>query len=129
MRLGMPLHRGPHRRYNALVIERIGQIEAGWSRFSRSDAQGAAVQVHWRLSLLQRALRRFLLDSGRRHFVLNRRDPLGQGIDFSDLDAMADALWNATAILDQGIPVQAIPVQAMPVQPMPARARSSSFAA
>jgi hypothetical protein len=28
--------------------------------------------------------------------VLNRRDPLGQGTDFADLDAMADALWGAS---------------------------------
>ncbi len=26
--LGLPLHRGPHRIYNAMVAERIGQIEA-----------------------------------------------------------------------------------------------------
>jgi hypothetical protein len=30
LRLGLPLHRGPHRSYNELVLERMGQIEAGW---------------------------------------------------------------------------------------------------
>ena len=28
---GMPLHRGPHRRYNEVVIARVGRIEATWS--------------------------------------------------------------------------------------------------
>ena len=32
LRMGLPLHRGPHREYNALVTERVGQIEAEWSR-------------------------------------------------------------------------------------------------
>lgn len=27
MRTGMPLHRGPHRRYNEVVIARVGRIE------------------------------------------------------------------------------------------------------
>jgi hypothetical protein len=31
----------------------------------------------------------------RRRVVLNRRDPLGTGFDFSELDAMAEALWMA----------------------------------
>jgi hypothetical protein len=31
VRIGLPLHRGPHRDYNALVMERVGQIEAHWS--------------------------------------------------------------------------------------------------
>ena len=52
-----------------------------------------------RLRLLQRALRRRLIDQQRR-MRLNRRDPLGAGFDFSELDAMADALWPATAPKD-----------------------------
>ncbi|WP_254913069.1 AHH domain-containing protein [Novosphingobium sp. B 225] len=28
VRIGLPLHRGPHRTYNELVLERVGQIEA-----------------------------------------------------------------------------------------------------
>jgi hypothetical protein len=45
-----------------------------------------------RLGLLQDALRRQLL-AERRRFLLNRKDPLGTGFDFTELDAMADALW------------------------------------
>lgn len=48
-----------------------------------------------RLALLQRALRRRLLDD-RRRLVLNRRDPLGAGFDFAALDAMAERLWAGT---------------------------------
>lgn len=31
LRMGLPMHRGPHRHYNTMVIERVGQIEMGWS--------------------------------------------------------------------------------------------------
>ena len=46
------------------------------------------------LQLLQNALRRQLL-AQRRRMLLNRKDPLGTGFDFTDLDAMAEALWAA----------------------------------
>ncbi|MCT2400859.1 AHH domain-containing protein [Novosphingobium sp. HK4-1] len=111
-RMGMPLHRGPHRHYSDLVFERVGQIEATWGRARMRDCEGAAVQAHMRLDLLQCALRRFLLDSSKRRLVLNRRDPLRRDIDFSDLDAVADAMWGATEA----------------DQPMPMRPSSSSLA-
>jgi hypothetical protein len=44
-------------------------------------------------------LRRRLLDQQSR-ICLNTRDPLGSGVDFSELDAMADLLWPATAPRD-----------------------------
>lgn len=103
LRLGLPLHRGPHRRYSALVVERVGQIEAAWSRMRLDNAENAALQAHMRLALLQRALRRYLLQGKPRGIVLNRCDPLRAGVDFSDLDAMAEALWGAT-----GRPVQPV---------------------
>lgn len=96
LRMGMPLHRGPHRLYSALVIERVGQIERGWSQTRLRDDESAAAHVHWRLGLLQGALRRFLLEGRRRRIVLNRKDPLRAAPDFSDLDAVAEALWGAT---------------------------------
>ncbi|QFT77757.1 AHH domain-containing protein [Erythrobacter sp. THAF29] len=95
IRTGMPLHRGPHRAYNELVIERVGRIEESWSKASRSDAGKALEDALLRLQLLQGALRRRLLDE-RRRMILNRKDPLGTGFDFSELDAMAEALWQAT---------------------------------
>jgi len=95
-RLALPLHRGPHRDYNAMVIERVGRIERRWSRQTLADPRGAADTALMRFSLLQRALRRRLLDE-RQPLRLNRKDPVGKGMDFADLDAMAEILWGATA--------------------------------
>ena len=49
-----------------------------------------------RFALLQGALRRRLLEPERRRVQLNRQDPLGAGLDFAELDAMAEALWAGT---------------------------------
>lgn len=92
-RIGLPLHRGPHRAYNELVIERVGQIEADWSR-ERGRHDGADYAALMRFDLLQRALRRRFLDP--RYWArlpLNTRDP---ALDFSHLDEMADLLWQET---------------------------------
>jgi len=90
----MPLHRGPHRRYNEVVIARVGRIEERWSLARRHDDAAALAEALLRLRLLQGALRLRLL-AERRRVQLNRNDPLGTGFDFSELDAMADALWSA----------------------------------
>lgn len=95
LRMGMPLHRGPHREYNALVIHRVGSIEERWTQDCKHDPQMAMEDALFRLALLQTALRKRLLDE-RRRMVLNRKDPLGTGFDFSELDAMAAELWKAT---------------------------------
>ena len=94
-RAGLPLHRGPHRVYNEMVCERLGQIEVDWSALRLRAPEIALDQALMRIGLLQRALRRRLLCE-RRRFRLNRHDPLGRGIDFAELDAMADALWTGT---------------------------------
>ena len=44
LRLDLPLHRGPHRDYNAVVIERVGQIEMAWSLAMRRDDERAGLQ-------------------------------------------------------------------------------------
>ncbi|MBV7259860.1 AHH domain-containing protein [Erythrobacter crassostreae] len=95
LRTGMPLHRGPHRSYNELVCERVGSIEAHWKSAIAANAEDAIDDVLMRLRLLQTALRRRLLQE-RRRFILNRKDPLGTGFDFAELDAMAESLWEAT---------------------------------
>lgn len=99
VRIGLPLHRGPHRSYNEMVIERVGQIEHGWSSTWLRAPEVALSEAYDRLELLQRALRRRLLDQHRR-LRLNRLDPLGTGIDFAELDAMAALLWPATELID-----------------------------
>ncbi|EGD58889.1 hypothetical protein Y88_0950 [Novosphingobium nitrogenifigens DSM 19370] len=95
LRLGLPLHRGPHRSYNELVLERMGQIEAGWQKARRGRrSERASVEALMRIDLLQRALRRRLLNPGSwRGRTLNARDP---ALDFSHLDRMAESLWMET---------------------------------
>lgn len=97
LRIRLPLHRGPHRDYNAMVAERAGQIEADWSRLRLAASEVALDQALMRFGLLQRALRRRLLAPESVPMRLNRGDPLGAGLDFAELDAMAEALWAGTA--------------------------------
>lgn len=91
---GMPLHRGPHRLYNEVVIARVGRIEARWVAARQQDQGAALAEALMRLHLLQGALRRQLL-AERRRMMLSRKDPLGTGFDFTELDAMAEELWAA----------------------------------
>lgn len=94
LRTGMPLHRGPHHRYNEVVIARVGRIEARWAVARVRDEEAALAEALLRLQLLQGALRRQLM-AERRRIMLNRKDPVGTGFDFTELDAMAEALWAA----------------------------------
>ena len=98
LRMRLPLHRGPHGSYNAMVVERVGRIEHEWSLQRLRAPDVAAAEALHRLTLLQRALRRRLLAANRPPVRLNRLQPVGTGVDFTDLDAMADALWAGTAI-------------------------------
>lgn len=97
VRVGLPLHRGPHRTYNAMVFERVGQIESRWSERRLHAPEDALDEALFRLALLQRALRRRLL-AERRRLLLNRADPLGFGRDFAELDAMVQLLWRGTEL-------------------------------
>ncbi|MBC2664795.1 AHH domain-containing protein [Novosphingobium flavum] len=96
--MGLPMHRGPHRSYNELVIQRVGAIETRWSRDRLRDAERALDDALFRLGLLQGALRRRLLDPAGSAMVLNRRDPAVAAPAFDDLDAMAELLWSETAL-------------------------------
>ena len=107
--MALPMHRGPHRTYNAMVIERVGQIEERWARTHGSDPDAAGVEALFRLQLLQQALRRRLLDPRGKPMALNRRDPARELAarqlefnffpdiqpvnEFAEIDAMADLLW------------------------------------
>ena len=59
VRMGLPLHRGPHGTYSAMVAERLGEIESRWTRSCDRAAATAAIEA------LQRALRRELLSPRR----------------------------------------------------------------
>jgi hypothetical protein len=98
LRLGMPLHRGPHNCYNGMVMERVGRIEAAWAALRPRFPDMAREQALMQLRLVQRALRRRLLRPGERTYALNRRDPRAMPLDFSELDAMADLLWAETRV-------------------------------
>jgi len=95
VRMALPLHRGPHRDYTAMAAERLGAIESEWSRRRGPFPVLAYLAALAALDGLQAKLRRNLLDP-RRSLRLNRADPLGAGADFTQLDAMAEALWGAT---------------------------------
>ena len=113
-RIGLPLHRGPHRHYNEMVEHRVGQIEVEWRRTRSADGVAASAGALMRLELLQAALRQRLLSAQARPIRLNRKDPLGAGLDFSELDAMAEMLWQASEpAAESGIPAEiATPDQA-----------------
>ena len=72
----------------------MGRIGQSWAQDRLRSDQEALCDALMRLQLLQGALRRQLL-AQRRRILLNRRDPLGTGFDFTELDAMAEALWSA----------------------------------
>lgn len=108
----LPLHRGPHRQYNALVMERVGQIEREWSTRRGGHTVSAGEDALMRLRLLQSALRRRLLATIGKRLLLNRRDPCGGSVDFSELDAMADALWGATDPFSDALVAAAQPATA-----------------
>ena len=94
-RIGMPMHRGPHRRYHELVMERVGRSEERWIEASKTNPDRAREEALMRLRLVQTALRRRLLDE-RKRMVLSAKDPLGTGFDFTELDAIAETLWAST---------------------------------
>ncbi|MBH0113052.1 AHH domain-containing protein [Novosphingobium sp. YJ-S2-02] len=102
MRLALPMHRGPHRRYSELVIERVGQIEAHWARSRATVPERAASDASMRLALLQRALRRYLLEGRGQRAVLNRHDVPRREADFAELDAMVEGLWTASGMESGG---------------------------
>lgn len=87
---GRPLHRGPHPQYNTLVGQRLGMIEA--SLYKKHDVPDAA-SIAFRLSYLQRGLRRTLLKKPRA-ITLNKRDPMSRNIDFRSLDNDVDNIWS-----------------------------------
>lgn len=133
LRIGLPLHRGPHRDYNALVLERVGQVEASWSVLRLRAPEIALDEAVLRLRLLQKALRRRLLDPVRKRLTLSRFDPLGREVDFAQIDAMVDALWPETEPAINA-PEQLAPPELALIQPsaspaqMAVRAVSSAFA-
>lgn len=94
LKTGHPLHRGPHPRYNKLVIERLRLI----IRLSNGIENRIQRRVFFRLrmKLLQSTLRRALVGSPLPVFRLNKRDPGLSSSAFIGLDSCVDALYMAT---------------------------------
>lgn len=94
LQTGHPLHRGPHPRYNELVIERLLLI----IRLSNQIDNQVQRKVFFRLriGILQSVLRRALVGSALPVFRLNRKDPGLSSSDFAQLDSCVDALYLAT---------------------------------
>ena len=111
VRMGLPLHRGPHQSYSDMVCERLGGIEAGWAANRRRDGDAAGHAALRDLAALQAELRRSLLDP-QRTLRLNRSDPLGGGIDFTRIDAMAETLWGATQPPNGAVAVESAAIAA-----------------
>jgi A nuclease family of the HNH/ENDO VII superfamily with conserved AHH len=89
----MPMHRGPHRRYNELVAVRVATILSDLERGNGS--QHARSEAIGRLNLLIFTLRR-MLTADRPFILLSRRDPINSKVHFYDLDMACDRLWIAT---------------------------------
>jgi A nuclease family of the HNH/ENDO VII superfamily with conserved AHH len=89
----MPMHRGPHRRYNELVTVRVAAI---LSELERGNCtRQARLEAIGRFNLLIFTLRRIL--SGDRPFILlSSRDPINSRVHFYDLEMACDRLWIAT---------------------------------
>ena len=93
VRSRLPLHRGPHRRYNDLVAYRVDAILSDMSDGRHSFA--ARCDARERLTILTAALRNTLYRRDR-FMALNQRDPFASNIDFSELDSACDLLWSVT---------------------------------
>ena len=94
MMTGRPLHRGPHPKYNELVIERLFLIARLGDRIDGTAERKRFLR--FRTALLQSGLRRGLLANGFTKLCLNKRDPMRSQSSFDSVDARIDLLWAAT---------------------------------
>jgi hypothetical protein len=95
--MGLPLHRGPHRDYNELVMERVGQVEARWA-----GLRGARQRSRWMKRCSDWGCCKgrcgAVCNPQRKPLQLSRFDPLGQEVNFTEIDAMVEMLWPETAV-------------------------------
>ena len=96
---GLPLHRGPHYRYNELVICRLVQIMESAKRLRTSTLRNQ--HLIGGVRLLQSALYRGLGVSGFHKIRLNKWNPMHPVADFSDIDARVDALCSGSTHINE----------------------------
>lgn len=98
---GLPLHRGPHNKYNEVVMMRVGAVKRDWSQGRLVDPLKANQIAESRLCWLKAGLRSGLIKQCERsRMTLNRFDPnaiIGEGYDFTEMDDMAEIVMGATA--------------------------------
>lgn len=94
LRTGQPLHRGPHPKYNELVLERLYLIMGLSSKIVDITKRRSFFRM--RISLLQSALRHGLLQDGFKKLCLNNRDPIRSTRSFDDIDSRIDLLFTST---------------------------------
>ncbi|MFN2100819.1 AHH domain-containing protein [Altererythrobacter sp. MF3-039] len=96
VRMGLPLHRGPHRDYNEAVIERVSIIDREWRKIKRREQDHAGSFAQQKMAQLQDSLRESLLSPAPGYLKLNSKDPLGKNLDYRELDDVAERLWAAS---------------------------------
>lgn len=94
LKTGEPLHRGPHPRYNELVIERLVLIAQLCNRIESTVERKVFFRL--RIRLLQSALRKALVGSTLPVLRLSKKDPGLSPSSFAELDSCVDALYIAT---------------------------------
>lgn len=94
LKTGRALHRGPHPRYNELVITRLLLIIELSGQIENSIKRCAFFRM--RMALLQLVLRRTLLNATLPILRLHKRDPGLSSSAFRELDDCVDALYRTT---------------------------------
>ena len=89
VRIGLPLHRGPHRDYNDVLAARVERIRVHFALQAPADLGAARRTATMRLRLLQDVMRRALTDRHGGAFWLNRCDPMRL---FADRPYLDDAI-------------------------------------
>ncbi|MEP2987669.1 MAG: AHH domain-containing protein [Parasphingorhabdus sp.] len=90
LRTGWPLHRGPHPRYNEIVIERLVHISKLGDRIDKSVERQSFIQ--FRLFLLLSSLHSGLNKQRFKKISLNHRDPLRSNQKFDLIDSRIEQL-------------------------------------
>lgn len=89
-RTGRPLHRGPHPRYNEIVIERLVHISSLGERIDKISERQNFFQFRFRILLV--SLHKGLNCRRFRRISLNRRDPFRSSLSFDLIDSRIESM-------------------------------------
>jgi hypothetical protein len=88
---GRPLHRGPHPRYNEIVITSLYAIDELGDRMENDRERKTFYRM--RMMLLLSGLRQGLANRGFKNLLLNSRDPVHSHLDFGNIDSDIEKLF------------------------------------